>query len=95
MFNYYSAVNAARTVSDQAAAMRRLAGSLSALTGIVGTQYAGDDAQAYKQAVVKAKGELESAASTLDTIASHIRSAAEEVQTEETEMEAAGTAKNV
>lgn len=90
MFDYYSAVNAAGTVYDQAAAMRRLAGSLDALTGIVGTQYAGDDAQAYKNAVIKAKDELQSVASTLDTIASHIRSAAEAVQAEEKEMELAG-----
>lgn len=83
MFDYYGAIRNADNISYQASDLRTQANNVNSLRGIVGSKYVGKDAQAYGDAVTKAKNELNTIASELDDLASRIRSVAEEIKDEE------------
>lgn len=83
MFDYYGAIRKADNISNQANSLRTQANNVNSLRGIVGNEYAGKDAQAYGDAVTKAKDELTAIASELDDLARRIRSAAKEIKDEE------------
>lgn len=83
MFDYYGAIRKADNISNQANSLRTQANNVNSLRGIVGNKYAGKDAQAYGDAVTKAKDELTAIASALDDLARRIRSAAKEIEDEE------------
>ena len=83
MFDYYDAIRKADNISNQASSLRTQANNVTTLRGIVGNKYVGKDAQAYGDAVTKAKNELTAIASELDDLARRIRSAAKEIKDEE------------
>lgn len=83
MFDYYGAIRKADNISNQANSLRTQANNVNSLRGIVGNKYTGKDAQAYGDAVTKAKDELTAIASELDDLARRIRSAAKEIKDEE------------
>lgn len=76
-------IRKADNISNQANSLRTQANNVNSLRGIVGNKYAGKDAQAYGDAVTKAKDELTAIASELDDLARRIRSAAKEIKDEE------------
>lgn len=83
MFDYYSAIRKADNISNQASSLRTQANNVDTLRGIVGNRYVGKDAQAYGEAVKRAKNELNDIASKLDDLSTRVRLAAKEIKDEE------------
>lgn len=92
MMDYAYTLSLADNIDSKAKDLRAKANSLDSLTTIVGRQYSGTDAEAFRNAVIKAKSELSSTALELNTLAQKIRSAAASVKEEEEAAAAAAAA---
>lgn len=78
----------ANSLLQRASSLRTQASQLDNLTSVVGSTYAGADAEAYRNAVNAAKAELNAIAGELETLARQVRSSANAVHEAEAAAEA-------
>ena len=83
MSEYDIAIRDANKISSKANELREKRRQLNNLLNIVGTSYSGTDAEAYKNAVMKAQQELYDISISLDNIAADVRTEAEAIRNEE------------